>query len=101
MTPYPEIRLIREGNTAASASLSVGHHRVRAAAGGSRLKTACPWPTWCVWRWFALLVQLLAYFLVHRLLPHLPRDVADGKLASGVFLGATADLVRASVVPPA
>ena len=43
-----------------------------------------------IWSLIALLVQLLAYFLVHRLLPHLPRDVADGKLASGVFLGATA-----------
>jgi hypothetical protein len=47
----------------------------------------------------ALIVQLLAYFLAHQLLPHLPRDVADGKLASGVFLGAMAialDLLNAA-----
>jgi len=43
-----------------------------------------------VWALIALAVQLLAYFLVHRVVPHLPRDVAEGKLASAVLLGATA-----------
>ena len=89
MTPYPEIRLIREGNTAASASLSgaiIGFVLPLASAvenSGSIIDML-------VWALIALLVQLLAYFLVHQLLPHLPRDVADGKLASGVFLGAIA-----------
>jgi putative membrane protein len=89
MTPYPEIRLIREGNTAASASLGgaiLGFVLPLASAvdnSGSLIDMV-------IWALIALLVQLLAYFLVHRLLPHLPRDVADGKVASGVFLAATA-----------
>jgi putative membrane protein len=89
ITPYPEIKLIREGNLAASASLSgavIGFVLPLASAvenSGSIIDML-------VWALIALLVQLLAHFLVHQLLPHLPRDVADGKLASGVFLGAIA-----------
>jgi putative membrane protein len=89
ITPYAEIKLIREGNLAASASLSgavIGFVLPLASAvenSGSIIDML-------VWALIALLVQLLAYFLVHQLLPHLPRDVADGKLASGVFLGAIA-----------
>ncbi len=89
ITRYPEIKLIREGNLAASASLSgavIGFVLPLASAvenSGSIIDML-------VWALIALLVQLMAYFLVHQLLPHLPRDVADGKLASGVFLGAIA-----------
>jgi putative membrane protein len=89
MTPYPEIKLIRDGNTAASASLSgaiIGFVLPLASA----IENSVSLGDMLIWSLIALLVQLLAYFLVHRLLPHLPRDVADGKLASGVFLGATA-----------
>jgi len=89
MTPYPEIKLIREGNTAASASLSgaiIGFVLPLVSA----IENSGSLADMVVWAAIALLVQLLAYFLVHRLLPHLPRDVADGNLASGVFLGATA-----------
>lgn len=89
MTPYPEIRLIREGNVAAGTSLGgalIGFVLPLAGAienSGSLVDMA-------VWAIVALVVQLLAYFLVHRALPHLPRDVAEGKLASGVLLAATA-----------
>lgn len=89
MTPFPEIKLIREGNLAASASLSgavIGFVLPLASAvenSGSLIDMV-------VWAIVALLVQLLAYVLVHQLVPHLPRDVADGKLASGVFLAGMA-----------
>jgi putative membrane protein len=89
MTPYPEIKLIREGNTAASTSLSgavIGFVLPLASA----IENSASLIDMVVWALIALLVQLLAYFLVHRMLPHLPRDVADGKVASGVFLGAMA-----------
>jgi putative membrane protein len=89
MTPYPEIKLIREGNAAASASLGgavVGFVLPLASA----IENSASLIDMLIWALIALLVQLLAYFLVHRLLPHLPRDVADGKVASGVFLAAMA-----------
>jgi putative membrane protein len=89
MTPYPEIKLIREGNVAAGASLggaAVGFVLPLASA----IENSASLIDMLIWALIALLVQLLAYFLVHRLLPHLPNDVADGKLASGVFLAAIA-----------
>jgi putative membrane protein len=89
MTPYPEIKLIREGNAAASASLGgavVGFVLPLASA----VENSVSLIDMLIWALVALLVQLLAYFVVHRLLPHLPRDVADGKVASGVFLAAIA-----------
>ncbi|HEX4584995.1 MAG TPA: DUF350 domain-containing protein [Burkholderiaceae bacterium] len=89
MTPYPEIKLIREGNSAASASLGgavVGFVLPLASA----IENSASLIDMLIWALIALLVQLLAYFLVHRLLPHLPNDVADGKVASGVFLAAIA-----------
>ena len=89
MTPYPEIKLIREGNTAASASLGgamIGFVLPLASA----VENSVSLIDMLIWSLIALLVQLLAYFLVHRLLPHLSRDVAEGKLASGVFLAAAA-----------
>ena len=87
--PYPEIKLIREGNVAASASLSgavIGFVLALASA----VDNSSSLIDMLIWALIALLVQLLAYFLVHQLLPHLPRDVADGKVASGVFLAAIA-----------
>jgi putative membrane protein len=89
MTPVPEIQLIRQGNVAASASLSgavIGFVLPLASA----VQNSGSLVDMLVWALVALIVQLLAYFLAHQLLPHLPRDVADGKLASGVFLGAMA-----------
>jgi putative membrane protein len=89
MTPNPEIKLIREGNVAASTSLGgavIGFVLPLASA----VQNSASLIDMLVWALVALVVQLLAYFLVHRLLPHLPRDVADGKLASGVFLAAVA-----------
>ena len=89
MTPYPEIKLIREGNVAASTSLSgavIGFVLPLASA----VENSASLIDMVIWGVVALLVQLLAYFLVHQFVPHLPRDVADGKLASGIFLAAMA-----------
>jgi putative membrane protein len=85
MTPFPEIKLIREGNVAAGTSLGgaiIGFVLPLAGA----VENSVSLLDMAVWAVVALIVQLLAYFLVHRLLPHLPRDVSDGKIASGVFL---------------
>lgn len=89
MTPFPEIKLIREGNAAASASLG-GAMLGFVLPLASAIENSASLIDMLIWALIALLVQLLAYFLVHRMLPHLPQDVADGKVASGVFLAAVA-----------
>jgi putative membrane protein len=89
MTPYPEIRLIREGNVAAGTSLGGAVIGFVVPLAGA-IESSVSLLDMLIWAGIALAVQLFAYFLVHRMLPQLPRDVAQGKLASGVFLAATA-----------
>ena len=70
VTPYREIALIRAGNAAAAASLSVGLLDMT------------------VWGLVALVVQLLVYLAARLLLPDLVRDIPAGRIASGLLLGA-------------
>ena len=87
VTPYREIRLIREGNTAAAISL-----------GGAVLGYSVPLATaveqsgslvdMLIWSAVALVAQLVAYLATRLILPRLAADVNEGKVASAVFLAA-------------
>lgn len=89
ITPYPEIRLIRDGNVAAAASL-----------GGVLIGFALPLASVVVnsvslfdmllWSVVALVVQLIAFAAVRLMVPAIGQHVRDGKVSSGVFLGAVA-----------
>ena len=86
LTPYPEIALIRAGNPAAAASL-----------GGALIGFALPLASaiansvslldMLVWSVVALIVQLLAYLAARLAVHDLARNVHEGQVASGVFLG--------------
>lgn len=87
ITPYREIRLIREGNHAAAYSLS-----------GALLGFIVPLATaiaysvafidMLLWGGIALVVQLAAFFAARLVLPNLATDIPAGKLAPGLFVGA-------------
>lgn len=87
VTPYREIALIREGNAAAAVSLS-----------GSLIGFALPLASavihsvnivdMALWAAIALAIQLLAYFAVRLLVPDIGRHIPEGRMASGIFLGA-------------
>ncbi|HKA44691.1 MAG TPA: DUF350 domain-containing protein [Burkholderiales bacterium] len=87
ITPYREIALIREGNSAAAASIS-----------GAMLGFVIPLANAVVqsaniadmvlWGVIALIVQLLVYSVVTRIIPDIGRGIPEGKVAEGVFLGA-------------
>lgn len=85
VTPYPEIRLIRDGNTAAAVSLGgavIGFSIPLAMAveqSGSLIDML-------IWSAVALVAQLVAYGVTRLVLPRLATDVHEGKLASAVFL---------------
>ena len=89
ITPYPEIRLIRDGNVAAAASL-----------GGALVGFALPLASVVInsvslldmllWSMVALVVQLIAFAVVRLMVPAISRNVREGQLSSGVFLGAVA-----------
>lgn len=87
ITPYREIQLIRDGNAAAAASLSgtlVGYVLPLASAVEHSVN---PWDM-MLWAAIALVVQLLVFVIVRLLLPDLTRHITEGRVASGVFLGA-------------
>lgn len=87
ITPYREIRLIRDGNTAAAISL-----------GGAILGYSCPLAQsvsqsgslldMLLWSAVALAAQLVAYAITRLVLPHLATDINTGKIAPAIFLAA-------------
>lgn len=87
ITPYREIRLIREGNQAAAYSLSgalLGFIVPLATA----IAYSVAFADMLLWGGIALIVQLGAFFVVRLVLPNLAVDIPAGKLAPGIFVGA-------------
>ena len=87
VTPYRELQLIRDGNAAAAASLSgtlIGYTLPLASA---VIHSINPWDM-MLWAAIALVVQILVFVAVRLMLPHLARDITEGKVAAGVFLAA-------------
>lgn len=86
ITPYHEIELIRAGNVAAAISLSgamMGFTIPLAKAvaqSGSLLDML-------IWAGIALVIQLLAYLTARMVIPGIAKDVPEGKIAQGTFLG--------------
>lgn len=87
VTPYREIALIREGNMAASFSLSgslLGFIIPLAAA----VQNSVSLIDMAIWGLIAMVVQIAAFVVVKLLIPGLTQDIAAGKGAQGFFLGA-------------
>jgi putative membrane protein len=86
VTPYHELELIRSGNVAAAASLSgaiIGFTIPLAQTASQSVHVV----DMLIWGGIALVVQLLAFFAVRMLIPSLAKDIPDGKMAQGIFLG--------------
>jgi putative membrane protein len=89
VTPYNELTLIREGNTAAAVSL-----------GGAVIGFALPIAVavavshnlyvMLAWGLVASLVQLLTFIAARLALPRLNESIPQGKLAAGVLLASLA-----------
>jgi putative membrane protein len=85
LTPHKEIRLIREGNTAAAVSLGgvlVGLAIPLAVS----LKASTGVIDLALWGVAITLVQLLTFRLVDLLLHGLPRRIQDGEMAAAALL---------------
>ena len=86
ITPYREFALIREGNMAASFSLSgslLGFVIPLSAA----VRYSVNLVDMAIWGVIALAIQVLAYVAVKMMIPTLARDIPEGKGAQGFFLG--------------
>ena len=89
LTPHPEIRLIREGNAAAAASLG-GALIGFAIPLASAIENSVSLPDMLLWAAVALAVQLIGYLLARAAVRDLSRQIEQGTLAAGIFLGAVA-----------
>ena len=86
VTPYREIALIREGNMAASFSLSgslLGFIIPLAAAVQNSVSLA----DMAIWGLIAMGVQIAAFIVVKILIPSITQDIPANKGAQGFFLG--------------
>lgn len=89
VTPYPEIRLIREGNTAAAASLGgalIGFALPLASA----VENSVSLLDMLIWAAVALVVQFIAFGVARLMVGDVARQIQDGRLSAGVFVGALA-----------
>jgi putative membrane protein len=86
VTPYREMVLIREGNMAASFSLS-GALLGFVVPLASAVTHSVNLVDMVIWGVIAMLVQIAAFVAVKLLIPSITRDIPEGKGAQGFFLG--------------
>ena len=87
ITPYREITLIREGNLAAAFSLS-GTLIGMVIPLSNAVEYSVNPVDMAIWGFIALAIQLIVFVIARIALPHIARDIPEGKQASGFFLGA-------------
>jgi putative membrane protein len=89
ITPYREIALIRAGNVAAAASLG-GSIIGFVLPVASSIENSVSLIDMFLWSLVALVVQLIAFVVARAMVPAISKNVEEGQVASGVFLGAIA-----------
>ena len=86
ITPYREMQLIREGNMAASFSLS-GSILGFVIPLASAVQHSVSLVDMAIWGLIAMLVQIAAFVAVKLMLPSITQDIPANKGAQGFFLG--------------
>jgi putative membrane protein len=86
VTPYRELALIREGNMAASFSLS-GSILGFIVPLASAVQHSVSLVDMAIWGLIAMAVQIAAFVVVKLLIPSITQDIPANKGAQGFFLG--------------
>ena len=89
ITPHAEIAQIRRGNMAATVAL-LGAMLGFALPLASCIAQSVSVVDMVIWALVALVVQVLAYFVVTRMVPQLTDGIDQGNVAHGAFLGGVA-----------
>ena len=87
ITPYNELKLIKDGNVAAALSLSGALLGFTLPLAASIFQAVHPWDM-MLWALIAGSVQLLVYVAVRYSLLNVTRRIPDGQVAAGIVLGA-------------
>jgi putative membrane protein len=87
ITPYHEVALIREGNMAASFSLS-GTLIGMVIPLANAVEYSVNPVDMAIWGFIALAIQLIVFAIARIALPTIAIDIPAGKQAAGFFLGA-------------
>jgi putative membrane protein len=87
ITPYNELELIRDGNTAAAIAYSGAIIGLALPVASAVAHSVNP-VDMVIWGVLALAVQVLVYFLVRRLIPHLNERIPQNTVAPALLLAA-------------
>jgi putative membrane protein len=87
ITPYNELKLIKDGNVAAAASLSGSVLGFTFPLAAAISHSVHPWDM-ALWGVIAAAVQLLVYVAVRFTLLNVVRRIPDGQVATGIVLAA-------------
>ena len=87
ITPYDELKLIKDGNIAAALSLSGSVLGFTMPLAASIFQAVHPWDM-MLWALIAAIVQLLVYVAMRYTLLNVTRRIKDGQVATGIVLGA-------------
>ena len=87
LTPYNELKLIKDGNVAAAISLSGSVLGFTFPLAAAIFQAVHPWDM-MLWALIAGLVQLLVYLAVRYSLLNVVRRIPDGQVATGIVLAA-------------
>jgi putative membrane protein len=85
MTPYEDIKLVREGNTAAAVALGGAFLGLAVPLAGSLAGSVTALDI-LLWGMVTVIVQLVCFKAVDLVLRGLPKRIADGEMAAAIFL---------------
>ena len=86
LTPHREIRLIREGNSAAAIAL-IGGLLGFVIPLASVISHSAVLIDVVIWGIVALVVQIGGFLVARLVLPHLPQAIENGNISDAIFLG--------------
>lgn len=85
LTPHREVRLIREGNTAAATALTGGLLGFVVPL-ASVIAHSAGLIDVAIWGLIALIIQLGVFLAARIMLPHLPAAIEQGSVSDAIFL---------------
>ena len=86
ITPHNEFDLIRNNNPAAAIALGLSLLGFSLPLISAIMHASNVWDC-MIWSLVALIVQIIAFFIVRIPVPNLPQRIADGELAPAIWLG--------------